>query len=157
MMTYILAHNAANPTQALSEGEMVANSMALIIGGSDTLTTALAFTLNNLFQHPTQLSILVIEIRTAFKSEIEIDGRSTRSLKHLTAVLRESLRLCPPFADNLHRAVPAGGAVIAGHNLSHGVTVGVPCYAMFRSGRNFSSPDAFLPQRWLATLRFRRV
>lgn len=150
IMSFILAHNEVNPSQALSEGEMVANSMALIIAGSDTLTSALAATINHLLQQPTKLKILVQEIRTAFKKDSEIDGHSTRSLEYLTAVLQEGMRVCPPFADNLHRAVPKGGAVIAGHSLLQGVTVGVPCYATFRSKSNFSSPEEFIPERWLS-------
>jgi cytochrome P450 len=148
MMSYILAHNDANPSQTLSEEEMVANSMALIIAGSDTLATTLAATINNLLQRPETLKILVLEIRSAFTAESEIDGQSTRTLEYLTAVLQEGLRVCPPFPDNLHRAVPKGGAVIAGYTLPEGVTVGVPCYATFTSKTNFNLPDGFIPERW---------
>lgn len=149
MMSYILAHNKSNPEDSLSEEEMAANSMALIIAGSDTLTTALAGTINNLLQKPEALRRLVAEIRSAFNSESEIDSRSTRSLEYLTAVLEEDLRVCPPFPDNLHRGVPKGGAVIAGYSLAEGVTVGVPCYATFKSKTNFTSPEEFIPERWL--------
>lgn len=152
MMSSILAHNDANPSQSLSEEEMVANSMALIIAGSDTLTTALAGTINNLLQKPEELQILVHEIQSSFKSDSEIDGQSTRSLEYLTAVIQEGLRVCPPLPDNLHRAVPKGGAVVAGYSLPEGVTVGVPCYATFKSKTNFASPEEFIPERWLQQL-----
>lgn len=149
MMSYILAHNEANPSQSISEEEMMANSMALIIAGSDTLTTALTGTVNELLKKPKKLQTLVHEIRSSFKSESQIDGQSTRRLEYLTAVLQEGLRVCPPFPDNLHRAVPRGGAVIAGYSLPDGVSVGVPCYAAFKSRNNFSSPEDFIPERWL--------
>jgi cytochrome P450 len=149
MMSSILAHNEANPSLSMSEEEMVANSMALVIAGSDTLTTALAGTINELLRSPKELKILVYEIRVAFKSEAEIDGQSTRGLEYLTAVLQEGLRVCPPLPDNLHREVPRGGALITGLSLPEGVSVGVPCYATFKSGSNFSRPEEFIPERWL--------
>jgi cytochrome P450 len=149
MMSYILSYNETTPESSMSEAEMIANSMAVIIAGSETLTAALAGTINNLIAHPEEMRTLVHEIRSNFNSEEEITAQSTKSLAYLTAVLQEGMRLCPPLPDNMHRNVPKGGAVIAGNHLPEGITVGIPCYAMFRSSINFSSPEEFIPERWL--------
>ena len=149
MMSYILAYNEANPSQSISEEEMIANSMTIVIAGSDTLTTAMTATINELLQKPEKLEKLKNEIRSSFKSESEINGQSTRGLKYMTAVLQESLRVCPPFPDNMHREVPKGGAVVAGFSLPESMTVSVPCYATFKSRNHFSSPEEFIPERWL--------
>ncbi|KAE8452791.1 hypothetical protein EG329_013063 [Mollisiaceae sp. DMI_Dod_QoI] len=149
MMSYILSHNESSPSTRMTEDEMIANSMAVIVGGSETLTAALAGTINALLTHINERETLVKEIRSSFQTEEEISGQSTRSLPYLTAVLQEGLRLFPPIPDNMHRSVPKGGAVIAGHTLPEGVVVGIPCYSTFRSRTNFSRPDEFLPERWL--------
>jgi len=149
MMSYILSHNEASPEASISEAEMIANSMAIIVAGSETLTAALAGTINNLITHPKELQKLVYEIRSTFNSEEGITATSTKSLTYLTAVLQEGMRLCPPLPDNMHRNVPKGGAIIAGHHLPEGITVGIACYATFRSEVNFSSPEEFIPERWL--------
>jgi cytochrome P450 len=149
MMSYILTHNKSSPETSMSEAEMISNSMAVIVGGSETLTAALAGTINILITHPKEMEALVNEIRSAFKTEEEITAQSTKFLIYLTAVLQEGLRLCPPLPDNMHRYIPKGGAVIAGHHLPEGITIGIPCYAMFRSETNFCSPQEFIPERWL--------
>ncbi|PMD45048.1 cytochrome P450 [Hyaloscypha variabilis F] len=149
MMSYILSHNKTSPENSMSEAEMIANSMAIIVAGSETLTAALAGTINNLITHPKEMQILVREIRSAFESEEKITAQSTKPLAYLTAALQEGMRLCPPLPDNMHRNVPKGGVVIAGHHLPEGITVGIPCYAMFRSEANFTSPEEFIPERWL--------
>ena len=149
IMSYIMQHNTSSPETGISEAEMITNSMALIVAGSETLTAALAGTINNLLSHPKQMERLVEELRSSFASESEISGRTTKDLPYLTAVLQEGMRLCPPIPDNMHREVPKGGVVVAGYMVPEGVTVGISCFSMFRSKENFVSPDEFIPERWL--------
>jgi cytochrome P450 len=149
MMSYILSHNQTSPDTRISESEMIANSMAVIVAGNETLTAVVAGTINNLIGHPKEMKTLVHEIRSSFNPEGDISAQSTQSLVYLTAVLQEGIRLCPPLPDNMHRNIPKGGATIAGYHLPAGIAVGIPRYAMFRSESNFSSPEKFIPERWL--------
>ncbi|KAL8665787.1 MAG: hypothetical protein Q9202_001909 [Teloschistes flavicans] len=148
-MSCMMAHNTASPSASLSEQEMAATSTNLIIGGSDPVATTLAGALNHLLHDPESMDRLVDEIRRGFHSASDISASTTRLLPYLTAVIQESLRLCPPTPDSMRRAVPSGGAFIAGHQLPETTVVGVSCYAAFRSDQNFSDPDAFRPDRWL--------
>jgi cytochrome P450 len=148
-MSYILAFNEETPSQALSNDEMVAASMTLIVAGSDSVSTVLSGTINHLIQSPQTLSKLVEEVRSAFEAESSIDAASVKHLPFLNAVLQEGLRLCPPTPDSMRRAVPVGGTTIAGHFVPDGVSVGISCYAAFNSRENFPRPDEFLPERWL--------
>ncbi|MCJ1245733.1 hypothetical protein MMC30_002937 [Trapelia coarctata] len=149
-MSYVMAHNKAHPSAALSEKEMVANSTTLIVGGSDPVTTVLAGALNHLLRHPKVMAKLVQEIRSNFHTDSNISAASTQPLVYLTAVIQESLRVCPPTPDSMRRAIPKGGATILGHSMPEGIVVGVSCYAAFKSKANFFSPDDFLPERWLS-------
>ena len=58
MMSYVLAYDEANLSQSMSEEEMVANSLAIVIARSDTVTTALAASINELLQKPQKSKIL---------------------------------------------------------------------------------------------------
>lgn len=64
---------------------------------------------------------LVNEIRTSFTHEREISFHSAASLKYLSAVIEESLRLYPPFVTSLNRIVPGGGSLVDGHFVAEGV------------------------------------
>jgi cytochrome P450 len=149
IMTYVLQHNKVFPDAALSHGEIVANSMAIVVAGSETLTTTLTAAIYYLLQDPKAYKRVVNDIRGMFQSENSITAASVAMLPYVTAVLRESLRIAPPFPDGLRREVPRGGARICNHMIPEGVTVSVPAWAAFQSKSHFVSPSQFLPERWL--------
>lgn len=131
------------------EAEIEQNILTVIVGGSETLTTAISGAFHHLLASPRVLSKLVHEIRSSFAKEAHIDTNALSKLPYLNAVIDETLRLCPPFPDMLRRQVPASGAIIAGHAIPSHTTVSVSCYSMFKSASYFSDPDSFLPERWI--------
>jgi cytochrome P450 len=149
IISHIISHNASSPDTALTPGEIEANSMAIIVAGSETLTTALAGAIHYLLQNPDVFKTLLAENHATFPSEKNITASSTAALPYLTAVISETLRMCPPLPDGLRREVPKGGAIIAGHSIPEGITVSIPCWAMFQSSSNFTDPEVFAPERWL--------
>ena len=149
ILSYAISHNKKSPDSALSIEEMECNSMAFIVGGSDTITTGLVGTVNCLLNRPDSLATLVKEIRSAFSSEEEITSTTTNRLPYLNAVLEEGLRMCPPVPDIMRREIPSGGATIAGNPLPGHTVVGIPCWPMFQSSKNFTKPSEFHPERWL--------
>lgn len=149
IMAHVIEHNKLSPEAALSQGEIEANSMAIVVAGSETLTTALAGAVHHLLGDPDTFKAVLDEIRGAFTSEDQITAASVAPLPYLTAVLTETLRISPPLPDGLRREVPTNGAVICGHMIPEKMTVSVPCWATFQSKSNFTSPDVFLPERWL--------
>jgi cytochrome P450 len=151
MISHVLEHNKTSPEMELSQGEIEANSMAIIVGGSETLTTVLVSAIHHLLKTPDAFDLLAEEIRLAFSNEAEITAKNVSRLYYLNAVLSEVLRISPPLPDGLHREVPKGGAVICGHHIPEGMTVSISCYAAFHSSSNFASPDVFAPERWLST------
>ncbi|PQE22673.1 cytochrome P450 1 protein [Rutstroemia sp. NJR-2017a BVV2] len=149
IMSHVIDHNRSSPETGLSTGEIEMNSMAVIVAGSETLTTTLTAAIHFLLENPKCLETLQREIRTTFTTEEQITNDSTTSLPYLTAVLNESLRMSPPLPDSLRREVPPGGATIAGHFIPGGTTVSVACWTLFHSSAHFTSPDEFIPERWL--------
>ena len=165
-MTYLLRFN---DEKGLSVLEIESNFSLLLIAGSETTGTALSAIILHLLQSPEVLEKLVSEIRTSFPVESAITMENIANASYLNAVIEEGLRLCPPAPNIFPRMVPDGGMVL-GQPLPHGVSfcklpcttendvhtnhlkqtiVAVPLYAAFRSPHMFTSPDEFLPSRWL--------
>ncbi|KAL9008298.1 MAG: hypothetical protein Q9173_006563 [Seirophora scorigena] len=149
IVSHIIVANEAPTDVYMSRTETEMNVLALVFAGSESVTTILAGATNYLLREPTKLERLVSEIRAAFKKEEEITGASVGRLSYLTAVLQETMRMCPTIPDGMRRVVPEGGATVAGKFLPGGITVSVPQWAAYRSSSNFTSPSSFIPERWL--------
>jgi hypothetical protein len=75
---------------------MEANAFILMLGGSETSSTALATATYFLTLHPGVLAKLTDEIFSAFQTEEDINVHSIQSLPYLSAVMDETLRINPP-------------------------------------------------------------
>ncbi|KAF2273806.1 cytochrome P450 [Westerdykella ornata] len=138
----------------LSDAEITSNCTALILGGAETISSALSATTYYLATNPHTLAKAVEEVRSAFTTEEEITLTRTGQLKYLNAVITESLRMFPPFAGVSPRQVPAGGATIAGEFIPENTTVGIWHWSMTRCPDFFLHADEFHPERWLDDPRF---
>ncbi|KAF2727127.1 cytochrome P450 ClCP1 [Polyplosphaeria fusca] len=150
LVGYLKDHQmAATNSEKLSGPEIEQNLLTVVVGGSETLTSAISGAFHQLLAHPAAMETLVSEVRSSFEKEADISAGALSKLPYLNAVIDETLRLCPPFPDALRRLVPPTGAIIAGRAVDPGTTVSVSCYSMFRSPKIFTEPDAFIPARWL--------
>lgn len=76
--------------------KLQANCSILIIGGSETTATLLSGVTFLLLTNPGALKQLTEEVRSAFRSEEEIDATSVGNLTYMLACLDEALRMYPP-------------------------------------------------------------
>lgn len=111
--------NMACPTdkvssQKLSELELRDNAIVITTAGSETTASTLAATTYFLGTHPQVLAKLEAEVRSAFRSDKEINVNSVQNLPYMLAVLKEAMRVHPPVPISLSRVAPPGGAEIAG-------------------------------------------
>ncbi|PSN64117.1 cytochrome P450 [Corynespora cassiicola Philippines] len=134
----------------LTRKEMVSTAGALVLGGSETTATLLAGTTYLLLRNPGVLKKLNEEVRGAFKSEDEIDLISVGKLDYMLAVLDEGMRIYPPVANQGNRVVPPQGAMVAGKWVPGGTSLQVLQYGANHSATNFTRPEEFVPERWLA-------
>ncbi|MCJ1386466.1 hypothetical protein MMC17_009592 [Xylographa soralifera] len=147
-MSFAIKYNASSESSGISVEEMECNSMAFIVGGSDTITTALVGTVNCLLHNPEAYAHLIEEVRSTFASEDAINYSSTNTLTYLNAVIEEGLRMCPPVPDIMRRQIAGGDTLIAGHAVPDGTVVGIPMWSTFQSSANFTKPNEFHPERW---------
>ncbi|KAL1793786.1 hypothetical protein ACET3X_008768 [Alternaria dauci] len=144
-LTYILRHN---DEKGMSHEEILANSDALIIAGSETTATALSGLTYWITTNPQALKTLQDEVRAAFSTEEEITMVSTGHLKYLNACIEEALRLYPPVVETPPRISP--GEYVNGHYIPKGTFITIHQWAVHHNPNNFSLPDTFKPERWLS-------
>jgi cytochrome P450 len=68
----------------------------------------------------------------------------------LDAYINEAMRLEPPIPYQNQRIVPESGVRYSGIFIPGGTHVRTALYTIARLPTNFSDPDAFRPDRWLA-------
>jgi len=135
----------------MTYSEIMESSKVIMVGGAETSASALSAITYYLLSTPSAMAKLTAEIRSAFKSESEINMASVQSLKYTHAVIHEGLRLFPPLPGSMRRIVPAEGRLIAGHYMPGGTIVVVDTYAAGRSSRNFTRATEFCPERQLGS------
>lgn len=130
----------------VTERYIMGNAQTLIVAGSETTASALSAATFWLLRNPDCMRRLQAEVRGAFASAADITGDAAARCEYLQGVVEETLRLSPPVALSLPRVCP--GAVIDGHAVPQGTTVGVENFEMQRDSRYWEEPDEFRPERW---------
>lgn len=102
---------------------MVANAFIIMLGGSETSSTALAAATYFLTLYPGTLAKLTDEIFSAFQTEEDINVHNVQNLPYLTAVMDETLRISPPLPHSSPRVVHKGGDVICGAFVPEDVSI----------------------------------
>ena len=165
--TYILRYK---DEKAMSEGEMESNAALILPAGTETISTALSGTLYLLSKFPGVLKKLHHVLDTHFSAEKDISMAALAKLPYIKEVIDEALRLYPPFSGGLKRKAVNGGEIVSGFAVPKGVgsissqcssapltsahtqtVVSVYQVAAYSASSNFSHPEQFVPERWLAT------
>lgn len=108
--------------QEIQKHEMVSNAFLLMLGGSETSSTALSAATYFLTSHPEALSKLTQEVLSTFQTEEEINVNTVQNLPYMLAVLDETLRLNPPLPHTTPRVVHKGGDTFCGFFVPEGVS-----------------------------------
>ncbi|KAF2639182.1 pisatin demethylase [Massarina eburnea CBS 473.64] len=133
----------------VSDNEVIMNAALFIVAGSETTATELCGLTNFLLRNPEKLQRLKDEIRSACKSESDLNINVLGPLPYMNACIEEGLRIFPPVPIGLLRKVPKGGSLIDGHIVPGNISVCVGSWAASHSPNNFTDPDSFIPERFL--------
>lgn len=131
---------------AMTNVELRDELVTLLIAGSETTATGLAWTLDELLRAPEELERMRAELRAV------LDGRDLRpehlpSLARLEACVREALRLHPPITNTI-RVVKTPFRV-GRWELAPGVEVAPCMYLTHRRADLYPEPLAFRPERFV--------
>jgi cytochrome P450 len=130
---------------ALTETELRDEVMTLFVGGYETSSNALAFSLANIAAHP----------RDAERQRAEIDRLGGRAptvedlaaLPYTRAILEETLRLYPPSWMITREAI--ADDVITGFPVAAGAQLLISSYGVHHAPELWPEPEQFRPERFL--------
>ncbi|KAA1467191.1 high nitrogen upregulated cytochrome P450 monooxygenase 2 [Dentipellis sp. KUC8613] len=148
---YISGEDETGRTK-LSMTDMASDGLQAILGGSDSTATMLTGVFFYLATHPDAYARLQDEIDSAYTEADGVpDATKRAAMPYLNACINETLRLLPVGPSGSPRWVPPGSGpkTIGEHVIPEGTQVHVNTWSIHRDARNFLSPTAFLPARWL--------
>lgn len=107
--------------------------MPIFILYSDATATTLSAAIFELVKHPGQIELLRQELTPHMDPSGEVLNEKIANLKHLKAVINETLRLHPPVPTALQRKTPPEGLAIDEIFVPGDTTVICPQYVLGRS------------------------
>ncbi|KAM7331605.1 hypothetical protein ACRRTK_008313 [Alexandromys fortis] len=132
--------------KALSDMEIMAQSIIFIFAGYETTSSTLAFTLYLLATHPDIQKKLQEEIDVALPNKTPPGYDKVMEMEYLDMVLSETLRLYP-IANRLER-VCKQDVEMDGVFVPKGSVVMVPLYALHHDPQYWPEPMEFRPERF---------
>ena len=155
-----------NDEKGLSKQEMGNSFADIIVAGSETVTTTLTAITFYMTRSPEIGKRLTDEVRNSFQKETDITGEKVAELPYVNAAISEAFRLSPATPMAMPRLVPESGAEVCGYWFPGGVSISTlsPSVVLLTenqtlvtfcpvaanlSSHNFSSPEDFIPTRWL--------
>ncbi|KAH6656001.1 cytochrome P450 [Truncatella angustata] len=145
MLGSFLSHGMAK-RQAESE------ILTQILAGSDTTSTAVRAIFLFIITNPNVHAKLLAEIDSAIQeNQISnpITDEQAKKLQYLQAVIKEGLRIWPPFTGMLMKKVNPGGEMIKGQFVPGGTSIGHCGWGMQRGPEFGHDVNVFRPERWL--------
>ncbi|OVA15437.1 Cytochrome P450 [Macleaya cordata] len=125
-----------------------ATCLTLIVGGSDTMMISLVWALSLLVNHPHVLRKAQDELDSHVGKERQVDESDIKNLIYFQAVVKETLRLCPP-GPLLTPRESTEDCTIAGYHVPAGTRLLVNIWKIQRDPRVWSDPSKFQPDRFL--------
>uniref|UniRef100_A0A671DRD4 Cytochrome P450 3A n=1 Tax=Rhinolophus ferrumequinum TaxID=59479 RepID=A0A671DRD4_RHIFE len=132
--------------QALSDLELVAQSIIFIFAGYETTSTTLSFLMYILATHPEVQQKLQEEIDTTFPNKAPPTYNALVQMEYLDMVLNETLRLFP-VAGRIER-VCKKDVEVKGVLIPKGTVVMVPSIVLQRDSTFWPEPEEFRPERF---------
>ncbi|KAJ7749587.1 benzoate para-hydroxylase [Mycena maculata] len=148
-------YDARDPT-ADEIAELTAESVTLLIAGSDTTSNSIAATLHFVVTHPRVYKKLMEFLLDASNGRNSLNYEDAKDIPYLHATINEGLRLHSTTAIGLHRLVPSDGILCCGRYFPSGTELSVPAWTISHDSELWGDPENFRPERWLEATDTRR-
>jgi cytochrome P450 len=119
--------------------------MTIFMAGHETTANALSWTFYLLASHPDVFQKLMDEIFRV-TGDRDPEFSDLHSLKYLTMVIEESMRLYPPAWIIGRKSIKAD--VLGEYTIPPGYNILICAYALHRDKRYWHNPDQFIPERF---------
>jgi cytochrome P450 len=120
----------------------------MFIGGTDTVSSLLEWELTELIRHPNIMKKLQEEGRKVANGKTHINEDDLINMKYLKAVVKETLRLHPPFSLLVPRQ-SRQDITLNGYDIKAGTHVIINAWGIARDPTNWNQPEEFKPERFL--------
>ena len=130
----------------MDEEELFAQTTMFLFAGHETSSVSLTWTLYFLAQYPDVQEKLRREVKESLNKQ-EGTWETYESMKYLTAVINESMRLRPP-ASTLRRKVVKDDNIL-GYDIPAESWIILSPYVLHRKPEYWSDPETFNPDRFL--------
>ncbi|XP_042008767.1 cytochrome P450 736A117-like [Salvia splendens] len=120
----------------------------VFVGGTDTISTAMEWTMSELLRHPTVMKKLQQEVRGILKQKQEITNDDLQKMHYLKTVIKEAMRLHPPLPLLVPR-LASKDVQVKGFDISAGTLVMINTWAIGRDLVSWDEPETFKPERFL--------
>ncbi|CAN4088027.1 unnamed protein product [Withania somnifera] len=121
--------------------------MDMFSAGTDTTSTLLEWTMNELIKNPKILRKLRDEVRQVTEGKSDVTEDDLEHMPYLTAVIKESLRLHSPVPLLPREALK--DTKVLGYDVAAGTQVLVCPWAISRDPTIWENPEEFQPERFL--------
>ncbi|KZV73896.1 cytochrome P450 [Peniophora sp. CONT] len=141
--------------ELLPEKDAISEHIGHFVAGVDTTSTLISYTCWELSRQPDISRKLHAELDDVmYDSKVIPDIAVLENLPYLNAVIKEGLRLYCPAPAMLDRVVPATDATsgpfeLFGCVIPPGTTIATQAWSVHRNTAVFTSPETYLPGRWL--------
>ncbi|KAJ2397275.1 hypothetical protein GGI23_003594 [Coemansia sp. RSA 2559] len=134
----------------MTQEQITAENVGFLVGGTDTTSLTLSWTLHYLLLHPHLYKRAVQEVRAKFPRNHTITyAEGKAQLPFIDACIHESMRIRSVSGVFLPRMVPDEGATIQGHYLPPGTQVAVNIAGAHHHKETWDQPRRFMPERFL--------
>ncbi|CAN4085951.1 unnamed protein product [Withania somnifera] len=121
--------------------------MDMFSAGTDTTSTVLEWTMNELIRNPKTLQKLRDEVRQVTLGKSDVTEDDLEHMPYLRAVLKESLRLHSPVPLLPREAIK--DTKVLGYDVAAGTQVFICPWAISRDPTIWENPEEFQPERFL--------
>nr|XP_048287750.1 cytochrome P450 3A5-like isoform X2 [Myodes glareolus] len=132
--------------KALSDQEIIAQSITFISAGYETTSSALCFTVYALATHLDVQRKLQHEIDASLPNKAPATYEALQNMEYLDMVVSEALRLYP-VANRVSRTSKKD-AEINGMLIPKGTVMIIPVFALHRDPKYWPEPEEFRPERF---------
>lgn len=135
--------------RGFTQEQLHADSTLFLAAGADGVAITVSAALFYMLKNPATLQKLTQELRSSFGSVDEIKTPKINELTYLSAIVEETVRICPGAPSAFPREVLQGGVTVDNVYIPAGTVVGVNPYATHHNETYFPESFVFHPERWI--------
>ncbi|KAH7549559.1 hypothetical protein ACOSP7_025594 [Xanthoceras sorbifolium] len=120
----------------------------ILVGGTDTTTTMIEWTMAELMQHPKVMKKVQEELTEVVGINSSVEEFHLPKLLYLDAVVKEAMRLHPALPLLAPRC-PSQSTIVGGYTIPKGARIMLNVWAIHRDPQLWDNPLEFRPERFL--------